>query len=108
MATQQGGQMTCCRLEASAIETVGEVLHDSDACTVHRARLLHAPSSIFPTGPLALKRIKISNNAAFTRYESECAVLARADHPCIVKPVFFIQVSATHPTQRIVCGAVKY
>ena len=75
-------------LESSSIEVVGLALHDSDACTVHRARL---PSMSQVVGPLALKRIKISNSAAFERYERERAVLERADHPGIVRPLFIIQ-----------------
>ena len=68
-------------LAATGVETVGEALHDSDACTVHRCRLLQHPLS----GPVALKRIKISNNAAFERFERERAVLQRAQHPCVVR-----------------------
>jgi serine/threonine protein kinase len=81
--------MTVPMLPASAVEPVGDALHDSDACTVHRACIL--PASTAPEGPVALKRIKISNAQAFDRFERERAVLIVAEHPCIVKPHFIIQ-----------------
>ncbi len=91
-------------LAARAIEAVGPALHDSDACSVHRARLLDVPADAPSAGgrtppaaaaTVALKLIKISNAAAFDRYERERAVLQRADHPCIVKPLFIIEVRAS-------------
>lgn len=75
-------------LDSSAVQVFGDAIHDSDACTVHRARILTISSG---QGPLALKRIKISNAAAFDRFERERAVLEMAEHPCIVKPIFILQ-----------------
>ena len=74
-------------LAAAAVETVGPALHDSPACTVHRARVA---GSGFARA-LALKRIKISNHVAFERFEREREVLQRCTHPCIVRPVFVVQ-----------------
>ena len=104
-------------LEARAIEAVGPALHDSDACSVHRARLLDVPADAPPAAAaatVALKLIKISNAAAFDRYERERAVLQSADHPCIVKPLFIIEVRASGgmlapcraPAPRVAIAAV--
>lgn len=78
-------------LDAAAVQVFGDALHDSDACTVHRARLLDPGASSGQGGPLALKRIKISNTQAFERFERERAVLQRAEHPCIIKPLFILE-----------------
>lgn len=81
------------KIAAKALELEGPALHDSEACSVHCARLLEVPAGAPAAASLvALKLIKISNNAAFDRFERERAVLQRADHPCIVKPLFIIEV----------------
>jgi len=83
-------------IAAAAMETVGPALHDSDACTVHRARILHLPAGASVTGLVALKIVKISNVAAIDRFERERAVLLRAEHPCIVKPLFIVEDAPTY------------
>lgn len=87
-----GGEMLM-KIAAKDLELEGPALHDSEACSVHRARLLKVPAGApAATSLVALKLIKISNTAAFDRFERERAVLQRADHPCIVKPLFIIEV----------------
>jgi hypothetical protein len=96
------------KIAAKDLELEGPALHDSEACSVHRARLLEVPAGAPAAASLvALKLIKISNTAAFDRFERERAVLQRADHPCIVKPLFIIEVRVSDgPSPRAPPGSM--